>query len=552
MGQAQGQEGGTAVNFDKKKHAEKTPRFSKNSPGIDKAIHNAEDRAGRISVTGRYHQLPRKLEDDYVLAEKVLGSGLNGDVRLAKGRRRTEENFAVKAFGTVGIAQDVKEDLEAEAEIFLSMDHPHVARLVDVYETPESISLVMECCDGGELYDRVAKRRRFSERDASHAVLQMLYAVNYLHGHGIVHRDLKLENFLYETEGSDHLKLIDFGFSRVWDPATRMAASCGTLAYVAPEVLGKNYTSQCDLWSLGVIIYILVCGSMPFSGDQQAQMASIKRAAFSVRGRFRNISATAQDLIQRLLVLDPSVRLTATGAMEHEWFKIHGRESATVPDVETEVVSALLDFAKASRFRRACLFVMAWSLTNDERAGVREAFLEIDRDRSGAISLGELKTVLVNHLDVGDDKTKAVFDALDTSHHEEIHYSEFLAAMCSSRITLHDQLLQATFRRFDRDDSGFISVDNLKEVLGDSFEGIEVQAMMDEADPNHAGRISYEEFMAYLRGDDALEVHKTASIAIIDRQLREQPFTKTLSLAADGPPAKAHLRRLSSFLRVTS
>merc|ERR1740117_329976 len=115
-----------------------------------------------------------------------------------------------------------------------------------------------------------------------------------------------------------------------------------------------------------------------------------------------------------------------------------------------------------------------------------------------------------------DENLRTVFDAMDNSHDEEIHYSEFLAAMCSSRIALHDELLQATFRRFDRDGSGYISLDNLREVLGDSFEGEEVQALLREADPHGHGRISYEEFMAYLRGEDATDVHKTASLTVID------------------------------------
>lgn len=128
------------------------------------------------------------------------------------------------------------------------MDHPHVASLTDVYESEDQLYLVMECMLGGELFDRVVKRKRFTEKDAAKAVYQMLLAVNYIHSHDVVHRDIKLENFLYEAQDSDHLKLIDFGFSKIWQPNTTMAVSCGTLAYVAPEVLEKSYTSQCDLW----------------------------------------------------------------------------------------------------------------------------------------------------------------------------------------------------------------------------------------------------------------------------------------------------------------
>merc|ERR1712032_501178 len=131
------------------------------------------------------------------------------------------------------------------------MDHPNIARLVDVYESNNRLSLVMECMEGGELFERVKKMKIFAEADAAAAALQMLLAVNYMHSHGLVHRDLKLENFLFEREDSDVLKLIDFGFSRAWDQRSHMCERLGTVSYVAPEVLKGSYTSQCDLWSLG-------------------------------------------------------------------------------------------------------------------------------------------------------------------------------------------------------------------------------------------------------------------------------------------------------------
>merc|ERR1719265_1112560 len=170
---------------------------------------------------------------------------------------RPGQRFAVKTLkiGT-GVQNFLKKDhlqqLKGEVENYLSMDHPHIVRLYDVYESKSELHLVMECAGGGELFEHVTKKKRFSEYEASDALRQMLLALNYIHSHGIVHRDVKLENFIFDSKSSGHLKLIDFGFSKMWDQTSgeKMKQSLGTLAYAAPEVLNRSYTSQCDLWSL--------------------------------------------------------------------------------------------------------------------------------------------------------------------------------------------------------------------------------------------------------------------------------------------------------------
>ncbi|CAJ1372484.1 unnamed protein product, partial [Effrenium voratum] len=393
--------------------------------GLDNVIKRAESRVGKFTISGRYHRKPRKMEDDYIILKKnVLGSGYNGKVYEARGRTGGG-TYAVKGFKLVGVPKEKKEELEAECEIFLGMDHPHVARLVDVYESEEQLALVMECMSGGELFARVQKLKRFTEQAAADAAYQMLLALNYIHSIGVVHRDIKLENFLYEKQDSNFLKLIDFGFSKIWKPNTTMRLSCGTLAYVAPEVLDQNYTSQCDMWSLGVTIFILLFGYMPFSGNEDKQISDIKHGKYTVKpAKWDGVSSVAKDFVKQLLVVKPGVRLTAEDALKHAF--IAKRENLKT-DVNPDIVSALVDFGNASSFRRACMSMMAWSLTADERAKVREAFIEMDLDKTGAIKLGEFKKVLMDKCHIRGDEATKIFQALDTTHTDEIHYSEFLA-----------------------------------------------------------------------------------------------------------------------------
>lgn len=500
-----------------------------------------EVKQGKIMVSGRYHRLPKKIEDDYVFPatnRQVLGTGYNGAVFQASDKKDENIKVAIKQFHLHGVDAKQKQMLETEVEIFLSMDHPHVCRLVGVYECDKMLNLVMECMSGGELFSRVKKLKVFSEVDAAHAAWQMLLAISYLHGKGIVHRDLKLENFLYEAEDSDHLKLIDFGFSHIWDPNTTMASSCGTLSYIAPEVLKGKYTSQCDMWSLGVIVFILLVGYMPFSGAEDAQIKKIQGGKYNWNvTKWDRVSDVGVEFVKKLLTVQPKERMTAEQALDHTFIKDHNKrrkESAGSPRAMGSTAEALKSFAEASHFRRAAMSVMAWSLTNEERAQVRQCFLAIDTTNSGKITLGDLKKVLKGNLEISDESAKPIFDALDTSNNEEINYTEFLAAMVSTRIAMHDELLSKTFQKFDVDNTGFISKDNLKKVLGDNYSGADIDALIKAADTDKTGVISYEEFISYLKNSHGAKEHTDVAEKLIDAQLQPEAAKERKSLMERG------------------
>lgn len=499
-------------------------------PVAEPFTHKVEERIGKIPVNGRYHRLPNRLEDHYDVCDVALGSGLNGVVRLAHAKgAENSPDFAVKSLKIKDVDPVQLANFQSEVNVFLGMDHPHVARLFDVYETEDRLYLVMECLEGGELFERVinSDKRQFKESDAAEAVRQMLLAINYLHSHGIVHRDLKLENFLYDFKIGDHLKLIDFGFSKVWDQNSKMQATCGTLSYVAPEVLTKSYTSQCDLWSLGVISFILLSGYMPFAGDEKTQIQKILKGKYTLKPeKWCTISCEARSFVEALLRVNPRERLTAEGALAHPW--IEKRFEMVTKEVDESIVDSLRAFGQASRFRRCCLEMMAWSLSNKERAEVREYFVSMDTSKQGTITLGELKQVMVGKFDIPEGETKRVFEALDSNRDETIHYSDFLAAMVSTRIKLHSDLLRSAFRKFDLDNSGFITPENLRGILGETVDGENVECLMKEADLLNDGRISYPEFVAYL-SNTPLDAHVDSAEKVIQTQL-ERKVSRSFTL----------------------
>merc|ERR1712007_312497 len=205
-------------------------------------------------------------------------------------------------------------------------------------------------------------------------------------------------------------------------------------------------------------------------------------------------------------------------ALDHEF--IVQRNTANNSKVDSSIADALCKFSDASKFRRHCLEMMAWSLSREERAKVREDFLKIDENKRGTISLQELKKVIEASFDITDQQARKIFDTLDSSQDEEIHYSEFLAAMVSTRIEMHDDMLRAAFNKFDSDHSGFITVDNMREVLGETCNENQISALLAEADQLKDGKLCYAEFVSYLRGD-ALETQISAVGGIVDNEMKK-------------------------------
>jgi calcium-dependent protein kinase len=402
----------------------------------------------------------------------------------------------VKSLKKQALSADARAELKNEVEIYLSLDHPHIARLEYVYETLEEIHLVMEYMRGGEVYDRLTRSKRYSEQAAADTLHSMMLAVAYLHAHNICHRDLKLENFLYETNDSDHLKLIDFGLAAFRPDETKLRQRCGSIHYVAPEVLAKSYTEQADMWSMGVISHMLLTGTSVFKGGTNTEIfQSIRAGRIVYSSKFHRLSSLAQDFVKSLLVIDPAKRLTAQGAMQHAFVaKRHKSEAA----IDTGTLGSLRSYAQASHFRRACLSMMAWSLSREDRQDLRKQFLELDVERKGTISLSQFKSVLEQNFHVGSVEAEKIFASLDMNHDKELCYSEFLAATLQDRIRMHEHVLRKTFSRFDRNELGAITVESLRSLLGDTFEDVKVEELLREADVDGNGSISFEEFQRYL------------------------------------------------------
>ncbi|CAE7229348.1 CPK17 [Symbiodinium natans] len=397
---------------------------------------------------------------------------------------------------------------KTKVEIYLALDHPHIARLMMVYEDDQEIHLVMEFMAGGELYDRLFDAKVYNEEVAANTCHQMLKAVSYMHAHQIAHRDLKLENFLYERKDNNHLKLIDFGFAKFWDRSTKMSQACGSTHYVAPEVLAKSYTLKADMWSLGVISYMLLTGSPPFQGGNDNEvLRKIRAGKIHWSSRFKRLSEGAQDFVKALLAMNPEERLDAAGALSHPWIVGNGGLRGTSTVLDDDIKLSLRKFARASTFRRAVLSMMAWSLSAEDRAQLRNEFLQFDTDNKGTITHLQMKEILEKNYHIDSMEAEAVFSMMDTDHDDVIAYSEFLAAALQGRLKVHEDILRRTFRKFDIDNCGRITADDLRNILGEQFEGTDAEDLIREADTNGDGMIEYDEFLQYFHNHESQQAH---------------------------------------------
>ncbi|XP_068780918.1 calcium/calmodulin-dependent protein kinase type IV-like isoform X2 [Struthio camelus] len=278
--------------------------------------------AGRAAATTPDYWIDGSNKDTlahYFELESELGRGATSIVYRCR-QKGTQKPYAVKMLKkTVD-----KKIVRTEIGVLLRLSHPNIIKLKEIFETPTEISLVLELVTGGELFDRIVEKGYYSERDAADAVKQILEAVAYLHANGIVHRDLKPENLLYATPAPDApLKIADFGLSKIVEDQVTMKTVCGTPGYCAPEILrGCAYGPEVDMWSLGIITYILLCGFEPFydeRGDQYMFKRILNCEYDFVSPWWDDVSLNAKDLVKKLIVLDPKKRLTTLQALQHPW-----------------------------------------------------------------------------------------------------------------------------------------------------------------------------------------------------------------------------------------
>lgn len=435
-----------------------------------------------------------------VSSEKALGKGMTGSVRICT-HRATGMKYALKTLEKKSL-QNLSM-LKDEIKIMAELDHPNILRIQEYFETKEHIYIILELCTGGEVFKQLNKKlsNHFSERKTREIVRQILSAVRYCHNHGIVHRDIKLENFLFEnTSKNSSIKMIDFGISQRFQPAEVLYLQTGTPHYIAPEVLDQNYTAKCDIWSIGVACYLLLTGRLPFDGQDQTEIFTAVR-----RGKvdydpdiFMKYSDAAKDFIMRCLKANPDQRMSAEQAQNHPWVSY---SSSTIPKhvISRTVSLQLQKFAQRQYLTRVCREVVAHTLTSNQVKMLRQEFIEMDADHCGEITLKEMKAALAAIDNISTDEVEKIVNKVDFDHSGKIRYHEFLAGAISRRYLTETNLKLAFERMSHRNES--ITLKDLEQLLGCDYSTDELHEMWSEVMEFEEQTMDYEKFKAIIMED---------------------------------------------------
>nr|XP_043631601.1 calcium-dependent protein kinase 18-like isoform X2 [Erigeron canadensis] len=428
---------------------------------------------------------------------KLLGHGQFGYTYVAIDKVNGDRVAVKKIDKNKMILPVAVEDVKREVKILQALSgHENVVQFHNAYEDNSYVYIVMELCEGGELLDRILGKKdsRYSEKDAAIVVRQMLKVAAECHLQGLVHRDMKPENFLFKSQKDDsHLKAVDFGLSDFIKPGKKFTDIVGSAYYVAPEVLKRKSGPQSDVWSIGVITYILLCGRRPFwDKTENGIFKEVLRNKPDFRRKpWPNISPSAKDFIKKLLVKDPRTRFTAAQALSHPWVREGGNASEIPLDIS--VLSNMREFVKYSRLKQFALRALASTLDEEELSDLRDQFHAIDVDKNGAISLEEMKEALAKDLPwkMNESRVSEILEAIDSNTDGRVDFEEFVAA------TLHvhqleehnsekwQHISQAAFEKFDVDRDGYITPEELRMHTG--LKG-SIDPLLEEADIDKDGK----------------------------------------------------------------
>jgi calcium-dependent protein kinase len=453
------------------------------------------------------------LHTNYEVLEE-LGSGSFGVVNKGRDVRARGVSLAtwvaIKTIPKKKIKDPNK--IKAEFNVLRQLDHAHICKAYECYEDRRNIYLVMDICTGGTLLETLCKQHKFSEKDVSNVMRQMLSALAYLHQSNFIFRDLKTENVMFATPVKQgevgNVKLIDFGLCCPFEKGTRLAKAAGTPYSVAPELVTApvQYDQKCDAWSAGVVMYIMLSGQYPFRGKTKDELLhAIRREPVSFKDkRWKKISKEAKTLMAEMLRKKPETRCDIIEALEHSW--ISSETPLPTEDIMQDVLASMMHFQSLNMLQKASITALAWRASDEDTQHLRLIFESIDRDGNGFVTVEELRRAFEKTgVMVPEDLALLAVQA-GTDGNDTIEYTEFIAAAMDKKKILKEEVVWEAFKIFDVDGNGTVTKkelmkiltgrasDKIRQVHGDKA----IDNFLDEYDQTGDDVIDFDEFMAML------------------------------------------------------
>jgi calcium-dependent protein kinase len=425
-----------------------------------------------------------------------IGEGNFGVVHQARNSSVPGHEFAVKTIKKKNLSGSLQR-VKNEIETLLSVDHPNIIKVYETFEDNDAIHIVMELCTGGEMMEIFPEDGSMPEEKVLDFIRSMLKAVNHIHQMGIIHRDLKPENFLFSrSQSPDELKLVDFGLSNKFTSKfEKLHSKVGTPYYIAPEVIQGTHNSKCDMWSIGIIFYIMLSGDIPFHAESvPAVFKKIMSGSYSLSHNpiWKDISEESKHLLSRLLCLNTHDRLSALEALMHPAI-------FSIPkpvNVNLDFISRLKKYSFFPLIKKCALLALVKYMHFDEGSWEKRVFLEYDLNLTGVVTPVEI----CDHLEEIKDnfsqfQVNLLMDKVGIRSNGKLYFNEFIGCLLESSTVVSDEVKRLAFSFFDRERKGFFDCKNLM----DAFRFLGKNIGFDEAnkmikDVGKAGVVRFSDF----------------------------------------------------------
>lgn len=489
------------------------------------------------------------IHDFYDVEEEKIGEGSFGRVvkctNLSTGAER-----AVKMLRKVRRKSQLVM-FQNELSTLKMLDHPHIVKLYEHFEDRKFMYIVMEYCKGGELFDRLLEAGHFTEGQAAIIMQQIFRGVYYLHTMKVVHRDLKIENFMFAGDGpieANMIKIIDFGFARSFKEGETMKTKVGAPYFVSPQILAGKYTEATDMWTVGTVMYILLCGYPPFFGDSDAEILTrVRGGVFSFNDAdWRHVTELAKDLIRGLLRMSEVERITAKQALFDTWI-VQTAPVLRAP-LKQKYFENMRKYCSFNKFKQASLQIIVSQLEPEILKPLTDTFMWLDSSGEGHIDADEIEAGMKRagwtEVEMPEDLHDMV-SGLDADGSGEIGLGEFVASVLDLQVYAREEVCWAVFRIYDQDGDGQIGVTDLMDILNNGQpDGQEVVSahecrdLLKEADEDGDRRISFLEFLNMMKG--------TTDLSKVKKEKEQKKSAKLEAALQAGEDAAAELLEVTN------